>query len=118
MTSAEFLALPPRERDARVAENVMVWHREHAECGLPPGEYGSDNIRGFPHYSTEISAAWEVVEKFNRIVITKLDMPERYLAEIVFYFGMGNFEEHKAEASTAPLAICLAALKAVGAITD
>lgn len=61
---------PGRELDALIAEKVMRWNREHDECGLPPGVYGSDNIQPFPHYSTDISAAWEVVEKICPSVIT------------------------------------------------
>ena len=73
-----------------------------------------------PHYSTDIAAAWELVEKLNTAPFLcdfYLDRnadwedgePGSWCAEF------GPDLHHKAFARTAPLAICLAALKAVQA---
>ena len=60
-------------------------------------------LENVPHYSTDIKAAWEVVEKFEKWAL--------------FYWSEGVIRctldmKSDAEASTAPMAICLAALKA------
>lgn len=63
-------------------------------------------------YSTSISAAWEVVEKLAAHVRIQFGVNTR--AHVYFVTreqGSGN-----AEAQTVPHAICLAALKAVGAL--
>lgn len=110
---------PGRELDALVAEKVM---------NVP--KYGIDTVSisnsdMFPKpYSTDISAAWEIVEKIR--------LHENYVCWEISseWKGEGdlkansNFSFHVrfclgrgvewAGADTAPLAICLAALKAVG----
>lgn len=90
---------PGKKLDKLVAEEVM-------------------DMTGLLHhkpYSTDISAAWEVVEKFNGYTVVKndenLDDEIRYGSRIEhngrYYFcGM--------QSKSAPHAICLAALKAVG----
>lgn len=94
---------PGRELDAFIATKVM---------GLDL----SSKFSIFPRYSESISAAWEVVEKlrFKQIKLIELqdisgDEPDN---EAHFYCRFGAMG--KATASTAPHAICLAALKAVG----
>lgn len=93
-----------RELDVQVAVRVM--------------EYISGEI---PHYSTDIAAAWPVVEKLCLSVLRNAN--DEYL--------VGKFDEtvwngdewvdgqmvcilRPSEAATAPLAICLAALRVVG----
>lgn len=65
--------------------------------------------------STDIAAAWEVVDKIKQA--------EKYIFHLDYYNGEWTcgFEElnsdmlvGEAEGETAPLAICMAALKAVG----
>ena len=67
-----------------------------------------------PDYSTSIAAAWEVVEKvqlFNSLALAQQDGTwEKPWAVI----EQGEDGDMISEAVTAPLAICLAALKAVG----
>jgi len=67
-----------------------------------------------PHYSTDIAAAWLVVEKMNnpRVAIESSEN-EKYGKWFVMF---GDDLENGAFADTAPLAICLAALRTVGAI--
>lgn len=105
---------PGRELDALISEKIFGM-----KVTVP-----SDN--GFlpmpPHYSTNIRAAWEVFEKVARMV----DDP---WAGFVFDGKKGVWRCHfdrqtpggvsergTAISDTAPHAICLAALKAVGAI--
>lgn len=79
-----------------------------------------------PNYSTDIAAAWEVVEKIK--VLPERGMrkfggrntPEFVLVWDVDHWyvdfdGQGTVPPIHAEGETAPLAICLAALKAVEA---
>lgn len=57
-----------REMDALVAEKVMGWTDRHGEFAIPPDtsphrgaiRYMPEKV---PPYSTDISAAWQVVEK-------------------------------------------------------
>ena len=87
-----------RELDARIAEEVM------GHINFYGGEYIG------PHYSTQIADAWLVVEKLGGVVgidrFPKYDDPDEW------YWDVG-FNKGTAQADTAPLAICLAALKAV-----
>jgi hypothetical protein len=71
-------------------------------------------IRHLPHYSTDIKAAWEVVEKFHKdgydpcVNFGSTFHVDEWHA--CFYKG-GHY--YDAYADTAPLAICRAALLAV-----
>lgn len=121
-----------RELDAIVAEKIMGylwWHRSEgcnqlyepgsaewaADMELIPGKHETEYppVLGVPHYSTDIAAAWTLIERHPFYV---------YIAR-VHGFWQCNFyapEAFKATADTAPLAICLAALKAAevdGALT-
>lgn len=128
-----------RELDALVAKKVfgcVVKARlfdDGGSCGCEgqPHELLNDHDRyglhacGIKPYSTDIAAAWEVVEKLKTIPV-----PETWVDtfnsfpfvlrwtrdgkweagwEAMYYAG-----EHLTESATAPLAICLAALNAVG----
>lgn len=69
-----------------------------------------------PHFSTDIAAAWEVVEKvrelgFDAIVVMHQDRIP--YCQFVKPIDEDNIEEYLGTAETAPLAICRAALKAV-----
>ena len=114
-----------RELDALIAEKVMGWGRhdwkEHhalertlycGNCGTTKGKDALDEIGTFcqqfewkaelPEYSTRIQDAWQVVEKFDMfdIVWRSPEWAAWVKGEVTY-------------AATAPLAICLAALKAV-----
>lgn len=111
-----------RALDAFIAEQVMgfrcgvdkgngkiSWFANNAYGGehTPPMAW-KDNNYNVPNYSTNISDAWKVVKKFKSIEVTKSDD-----AYIVFIYDksvtLANTFESTAE-STAPLAICKAAL--------
>lgn len=104
---------PGRELDALVAEKVMGWksveHRFedpfHRWDGIAP-EHGSHRFT-VPDFSTDIAAAWEVVEKLNDLILER-DVTAEGTRYNVVIDGIETWAE------TAPHAICLAALKAVG----
>ena len=112
-----------RELDALVAEKVMGLE-------ISQTSRGTDNptIRvitdGVPHYrtmrcySTNISAAWEVVEKLQQQFHLRLNSPfdfgDPYFAGFtpLGVTGFNGRPDFEASAPTAPLAICRTALKA------
>jgi hypothetical protein len=110
---------PGRELDALVAEKVMGIEVDRAPWGeLYVGKEGYDVV---PAYSTDIAAAWEVVEKVTRETekrFTLWQAPTYYVARFKHYDywheGCDSRQALQAKADTAPHAICLAALKAVG----
>jgi hypothetical protein len=119
------------ELDALVAEKVMGWTKEPSANPFPgpkslpwnwvaphstwgPGTPGKCYPTSVPKYSTDIAAAWEVVEKlrdqFEGVVVDGIKLPGAPAWQCIVMN-----ESEKGEAQTAPLAICRAALKAVGA---
>ena len=84
-----------------------LWHCTEHDLPLPPGK---------ADYSTSIAAAWEVVEKFHPEwfvdIMTPIIESEPWLCYIHKPTEEAS-EVYSAFADTAPLAICLAALKAV-----
>ena len=127
MTDIEKLS--DRELDALVAEKVMGW-KMYKGAWFPEGfdfevekhKYNADWLSNgihIPHYSADIAAAWQVVEKM------KADFSDGSVEGFSLWFSSNpvqmphwkcmfeNSEDHvKAEAPTAPRAICLAALRA------
>lgn len=115
-----------REIDALVAEKVMGHTVEPRLPGLS-GEYWDDTDGGIvSDYSSDIAAAWQVVEKFVEQVKADRNMEISFVMGFdgshweagiwkhdEWYLGGGGYV-HEIKADTAPLAICLAALKAVG----
>ncbi len=109
---------PGRELDALVATVIMGWRKDHATVSVMEswnkvtGEHLID-IPELPRYSTEISAAWEVVHKLKTLKGIK--------SEIFSNHGSGwyvqvfrNFQDRvTASSDTFPHAVCLAALKVV-----
>lgn len=111
---------PGRELDALISEKIFVvradYRTEYTFDGkteirhysIPtPGDWAFTML---PHYSTDIKAAWEVVEKLG--YGWNIDKGNDTEHEFVVYFS--NPEgQWKAVGDTAPHAICLAALKAI-----
>lgn len=108
-----------RELDALVAKKVMGFCRYR----LQQGSFDRDDLWGecenanhwfgLPCYSKDIAAAWQVVEKVlnNRLFdfdLSTSDGSESWRAFFRMHAPVVAF------ADTAPLAICLAALKAKG----
>lgn len=113
-----------RELDALVAEKVMGWARlqpGNDEIGWKTGP-GALDLSGLPEFSTDIAAAWEVVEEIRRRGLA----PEIALLAYGKAWGVG-FKSWRSNTTltpanfvhaSAPHAICLAALKAVGVELD
>ena len=131
--------VPGRELDALVAERVMGWVRCSAWQGANLGSaggfvgmnHGCEHARGtcfpaddsvpWPHFSTDIAAAWEVVEKMRKdgwgMTVDSLGFPgEEWRAWFQCDVSHDYLKMEIGEAATAPHAICLTALKAVGAL--
>ena len=101
-----------RELDAQVAEKVMGW-RHVRETGPPDDLYGQEPGRSgtvyiVPHYSTDIGAAWAVVERLRDIDcdLTIESAGNQWHVSLLVGAIVGT-------AQAAPLAICRAALKVV-----
>ena len=114
-----------RELDALVAEKVMGWtFRPYGNGGGEwtvngkKMEFGGFEGGSLPYYSTSIAGAWEIVEKvlqhpcrtFGIIVDEATDTWIVKMDKIRCVFNDCRITEQNEEL---PLAICLAALKAV-----
>ena len=119
-----------RELDALVAEKVMGLEVRsitvmdskgtHSDVGtvdaprrMPDGRMGV-NVDKLPAYSTDIAAAWEVVEKLGlAFELGWLPEDKGFNWDASFGEKRGSEAGTTTYASTAPHAICLAALKAM-----
>jgi hypothetical protein len=79
------------------------------ECDQPRGSHG-----GFSHYSTDISAAWQVVEKLTAGGLSVSVVNECHPGQWCVLVIDDGCVYDSSTADTAPFAICMAALKAVG----
>lgn len=111
---AKWNSMQLRERDAWVAEKVMGLELSDNMLAAYPKyrlpDY-PDYFRDVPNYSTDISAAWEVLEHVkcdDYSVGGSAELAEHY----VEFQQEGNYSQ--AHAKTVPEAICLAALIAQG----
>ena len=125
-----------REIDVQVAEKVMGWTKyvsaDHTqshvkvlrEMGIIYGwRIGKKDIGlDVPHFSTDIAAAWQVVEKMSkrgfwcqiRNEFEAHGGPDCWAGFTPHSTtGWNGAPDHWTQADTAPMAICLAALKAV-----
>jgi hypothetical protein len=120
-----------RELDALVAEKVMGWQRGR-RYGNGNGEWIIDGKTSVsrtwdstPHYSTDIAAAWLVVERTTRerdwrwqISVVR-GLAHVWLVPIWHAATEADLRaqpDYMVEDETAPLAICRAALVAIGHI--
>lgn len=113
-----------RELDALVAEKVMglFVDRSHETNGQFHAKGAGVEYIGFemggwdevvPKYSTDIAAAWQVAEKLNEILQSEFCL-SCVNGEWTVYRCWHTDSEPLGWAPTAPLAICIAALRAVG----
>ena len=124
MTTTKLESLSNEELSALVAEKVMGW-----ETYTPKPYSGREvwwsreigSIDYVSHWSpaTSIADAWEVVEKmgspeheFTTFIVAGVE-PNKALATMERCPSEGEYKKAEAE-STAPRAICIAALRAVG----
>lgn len=111
---------PGKELDILVALKVMGWERHpdfsHLYRDTNRKEHGAFQVaEHIPNYSTDIAAAWDVFEKLAIAPDAGPLAIERYRKSWAVTNG-GGYEDGEtfSEGDTAPHAICLAALKAVG----
>ena len=129
-----------RELDAKVATEVRGWRWPEDRCEWCGWTYDEDGIgclpndcsqrpmpkvkqsTDYPHYSTDIAAAMLVVEKLREMGYTTLrlstggnlgDRWQCHCADKWRQISREGDKDYFANADTLPLAICLAALKAV-----
>ena len=108
MNRDEILNMPAgREMDALVAEKVMEWHMVKWVGWCNDNDILMHSVF-FP--STDISAAWEVVEKLTMFSIAGPIPGKPYFSVWVYIKGKGHTNT---TGETAPLAICKAALISV-----
>ena len=139
LTKDEILAMKPgRELDALVTEKVMGLNIKLKGCvegeaidqclfdwdpDVPcPCSYmekhktniGCEHYQPvFKRYSTDISAAWEVAEKFHSYIENAGYGEKKYHVILNEFNNNGNVYQFEAFGETAPLAICRAALLAM-----
>lgn len=118
-----------RELDALVAEKVMgvprreirikgetnthpVWTESRWFQDGQQDRYQMEAFGGPKPYSTDVAAAWALAQHFDSFYLLKV--ADRYTCRISD-FDMTWSRAHTSE--TAPLAICLAALKAVSVLS-
>lgn len=100
---------PGRELDALIAEEVMGWRifpdGPNGEMHTIDANQCECHEYDIPHYSTDIAAAWKVVEKLSQIgSVFKDENP---------FWGCALASGEIIQGVSAPHAICLASLKAV-----
>ena len=93
---------PGRELDVLIAKNVM----------------GHEVFVEYTNYSADVSAAWEVVEKFDYNYLYRWDEAKSYAMPNWMKWeckltGKGGSRTYMGYGMTAPHAICIAALLAV-----
>lgn len=110
-----------RELDALVAEKVMGWKRygrRNSGTWTAPGGFNA-SAGSWPTYSTDIAAAWEVVEAMQKKAwVTEVSADcfvDGRPAGFTAHCWYDDDSRHYATADTAPLAICRAALQAMEA---
>jgi len=93
-----------REIDKQIAEKMM----SHIDFFDSKRE-----VKGIPNYSTDIAAAWEVVEKLAEVcrVFIEIDDGIYYVRIEYQETSMSVAKYFEAEDESAPMAICRAALK-------
>jgi hypothetical protein len=113
----EIMAMVPgRELDALVAKKVMGWTFSNLiKSWYPPNLRPENNAYGHKlrNYSTDIAAAWEVVEKMKDYKIYSDIHTASNCYMVDGYSEIFEDEIEHVECETAPHAICKAALLAV-----
>jgi len=105
-----------RELNIIIAERVFNWQKQ------PEGHWldgGMNRMSGWkiPSYSTDLNDAWMVVEKMNKDNVYLYVGPAIKPGDYVVHWNRDETLAQEVTGRSAPHAICLAALKAVG-VTD
>lgn len=133
MKREEILGMKPGpEMNALIARHVFnlevyMTNEEWMKAGMPHIQYWDNNLR-YPAYwndeyeqglcidtySEDLPAAWEVVEKFPIVNISRVEVfVGNYHHAVEIYPSVETNEPSRVEAKTAPEAICKAALLAI-----
>lgn len=105
---------PGRALDKLVAEKVFGKTVRELELEKPRFlgdklmEVDDTTFKQLPHYSTDIAAAWLVIEKFPDYQLDRFGGKHRAT------FESETHSLYEGESHTAPHAICIAALRALG----
>jgi hypothetical protein len=111
-----------RVLDADVAEKVMGWTVELIVSGRDAFEEWRDP-QGWrygatpPSYSSDIAAAWQVVEHM-RTRGWRFEIHELWEGWRAIFVLRATYAEYQERAESAPLAICRAALAAIGSVAE
>ncbi|MFS0643867.1 BC1872 family protein [Siminovitchia sp. 179-K 8D1 HS] len=109
-----------REIDRLIAEKVMGWDTEEFKNICIIRAYAEDEVISIPDDfcpSEDIKDAWVVVENLKREGTYLVVCPEKEKYAVNVWVDDGKdrcIPYTSVEADTAPMAICLVALKAVG----
>lgn len=115
---AHFLEFGPQPDPFDDYTNWVCKHCDEVFRGLAFAEgYRHPKLK---HYSTQIADAWLVVEKLEEhedTILFGITRKSEVASDLQWFARfrkvLGNHHDYVARADTAPLAICLAALKAV-----
>ena len=120
MTRDEILNMPAgREMDDLIARKVFGWQKLEFPAVPSYQKPGKNKITlalyELPRYSTDIAAAWEVVEEMQRRNFWALINLYSSYCRVIFTLASAFLEpfEVRAEPNEIPLSICRAALLAV-----
>ncbi len=113
----------PRELDILMAQSVLGHQTYHEKNGAARERMPSGQTRPLRPFSTDIASAWELVEKLG---ITLLPVDQGWFAlvgqkrgwtspaEFISYLQTADFANSGAAVGdSAPMTICLAAMKAL-----
>lgn len=109
-----------RKIDTLIAEHVTMLTSKYVsdfyENGGDTWWYTPEgkSLTRIPDYSTDISAAWEVIEKVKEFIRVGRNIKGRWWCEIERLSYQGEPDTWFVLEDTAPMAICIAALKAKG----
>lgn len=117
-----------RKLDALVAERIFAWSIERSQDdqqtptdrGWPGNIHPAIKAQEIPQYSTDIAAAWEVVEKLRlkfripSIEISQLGGSDKWFFRMNWPQGVDRIGTVALQAMTVQMVICLAALKVYG----
>ena len=111
------IKLDPTKRVCTVGMDFNGWFCTGPAMGTEPGDTESDPSSPLHHYTTDIAAAWEVVETAFWWSVSKRHKMYGEGHDAIIRFGIPGeiLEGHSWGANySAPEAICIAALRAKG----
>lgn len=111
MTKDEILNMTMgRKTDLIIADKIMGFPKEIINNNGFKKDYDGSFVQVCPEYTSDIYAAWEIVEKSTSF---ELSQPQAYDDKTWFCsISFKNTHSFDGKAETAPLAICRAALLA------